>query len=66
MAINQQTAAEAYKVVLDNAGAILPDRDAIHACIVKEAREVSYLIRVSAGNPTTAPCCNNESKELKK
>lgn len=39
MAISQHTAAGAYKVVLDNAGAILPERDSIDARIIKEARE---------------------------
>jgi pectate lyase len=38
MAIHQQTAQEAYKSVLDNAGATLPKRDAVDARIVEEAR----------------------------
>ena len=38
MPINQQTAAEAYKVVLDNAGAVLPKRDAIDTRILEEVR----------------------------
>jgi hypothetical protein len=38
MAINQQTAQEAYKSVLDNAGASLPKRDAVDARIVDETR----------------------------
>jgi len=38
MPINQQTAEEAYKIVLDNAGAILPKRDAIDERIIKEVR----------------------------
>jgi len=36
MAINQQTAEEAYKSVLENAGATLPKRDAVDARIVDE------------------------------
>ena len=38
MPINQQTAEEAYRTVLDHAGAILPERDAVDERIVKEAR----------------------------
>ena len=38
MPINQQTAEEAYKIVLDNAGTILPKRDAIDERIIKEVR----------------------------
>ena len=38
MSINQQTAEEAYKMVLDNAGAILPQRDEIDVRIIKEVR----------------------------
>jgi len=38
MPINQQKAEEAYKLVLDNAGAILPKRDEIDARIVKEVK----------------------------
>lgn len=38
MAIDQQTAAEAYKLVLDNAGAVLPKRDAVDTRIVNDAR----------------------------
>lgn len=38
MSINQQTAEEAYKAVLDNAGAILPERDVIDTRIIKEVR----------------------------
>jgi pectate lyase len=36
MPINQQTAEEAYKIVLENAGAKLPKRDAIDERILKE------------------------------
>lgn len=36
MPINEQTAEEAYKIVLENAGAILPKRDAIDERIIKE------------------------------
>jgi pectate lyase len=39
MPINQHTAEEAYKAVLDNAGAILPGRDAVDSRIIKEVRE---------------------------
>ena len=38
MPINQQTAKEAYKIVLDNAGSILPKRDVIDERILKNAR----------------------------
>ena len=38
MAINQQTAEEAYKSVLENAGATLPKRDAVDARIIEETR----------------------------
>ncbi|MEJ2545925.1 MAG: hypothetical protein P8Y99_17830 [Calditrichaceae bacterium] len=38
MPINQQTALEAYKSVLDNAGAILPKRDTIDSRIIEETR----------------------------
>ena len=38
MPIYQQTAAEAYKIVLDNAGAILPKRDATDSRIIEEVR----------------------------
>ena len=38
MAINQQTAEEAYKSVLENAGAILPKRDVVDARIIDEVR----------------------------
>ena len=38
MAINQQTAQEAYESVLENAGATLPKRDAIDTRIVEETR----------------------------
>ena len=38
MPINQQTAEEAYKTVLKNAGAILPGRDAVDSRIIKEVR----------------------------
>jgi pectate lyase len=41
MPINQQTAEEAYKMVLDNAGAKLPKRDAIDERIINEARSGS-------------------------
>lgn len=36
MPINQQMAPEAYKLVLDNAGAVLPKRDVIDIRIIKE------------------------------
>ncbi len=39
MPINEQTATEAYKIVLDNVGATLPDCDAVDARIIKEVRE---------------------------
>tara|TARA_R110000868_G_scaffold83515_4_gene235693 strand:- start:8750 stop:10177 length:1428 start_codon:yes stop_codon:yes gene_type:complete len=39
MAINQQTAEEAFQSVLKNAGAMLPKRDAVDARIVNEARD---------------------------
>lgn len=39
MPINQQTAKVAYKIVLDNAGSILPKRDVIDERILKDARE---------------------------
>ena len=38
MPINQQTAEEAYKSVLNNAGATLPERDGVDARIIEEAR----------------------------
>lgn len=38
MPINQQKAEEAYKLVLENAGAILPNRDLIDIRIIKEAK----------------------------
>jgi pectate lyase len=38
MAINQETAEEAYKSVLEDAGAILPKRDAVDARIIQEIR----------------------------
>ena len=38
MPINQQTAEEAYKSVLNNAGATLPKRDGLDARIIEEAR----------------------------
>jgi pectate lyase len=38
MAINQQTAEEAYASVLENSGATLPKRDAVDARIVEETR----------------------------
>jgi len=38
MAINQQTAAEAYQAVLDYAGCSLPKRDAVDARIIEEVR----------------------------
>jgi pectate lyase len=38
MPINQQTADEAYKSVLNNAGATLPKRDGVDARIIEEAR----------------------------
>lgn len=39
MPINQQTAMEAYKLVLDNAGATLPKRDAVDTRIIEDARK---------------------------
>jgi pectate lyase len=39
MPINQQKAEEAYKIVLENTGAILPKLDEIDARIIKEVRE---------------------------
>ncbi len=39
MPIHQQTAKEAYDSVLDNAGAILPKRDAVDTRIIKETRQ---------------------------
>jgi len=38
MAIDQQTAEEAYESVLDNVGATLPKRDAVDARIIEETR----------------------------
>jgi len=38
MPINQQTARAAYTAVLDNAGAVLPKRDAVDSRIIEEAR----------------------------
>lgn len=38
MPINQHTAVEAYRTVLDNAGAILPKRDAVDSRIIREAK----------------------------
>ena len=38
MPINQQTAEEAYKSVLNNAGTTLPKRDAVYVRIIEEAR----------------------------
>ncbi|MFI1773678.1 pectate lyase family protein [Thalassobellus citreus] len=38
MEINQHTAQEAYKLVLDNAGAILPKRDAVDTRVISDAR----------------------------
>ena len=38
LAMDQQTAEEAYKLVLQNAGTILPDRDVIDTRIIKETR----------------------------
>jgi pectate lyase len=38
MPINQQTALEAYYSVLDNAGAIMPERDAVDTRIIEETR----------------------------
>ncbi len=38
MAINQQTPEEAYASVLDNAGASLPERDAVDVRIIDEVR----------------------------
>lgn len=39
MPINQQTAIDAYHSVLDNAGAILPKRDAVDSRIIEETRD---------------------------
>jgi pectate lyase len=39
MPINQQTAEEAYKSVLDNAGATLPKRDLVDTRIIEDARK---------------------------
>jgi pectate lyase len=39
MAINQQTAKEAYEAVLKNVGAILPKRDSVDARIIQEVRD---------------------------
>lgn len=39
MPINQHTAEEAYKVVLDNAGATLPKRDVVDTRIIADARK---------------------------
>lgn len=38
MPINQQTAEDAYKIVLENAGAKLPKRDVVDTRILKEVR----------------------------
>ncbi len=38
MPIHQQTAEEAYKTVLENAGAVLPERDAVDSRIIEETR----------------------------
>ena len=38
MTVNQQTAAEAYVTVLNNAGAMLPKRDAVDSRIIEEVR----------------------------
>ena len=38
MAINQQTAEEAYQLVLANAGAILPKRDSVDLRVIEEVR----------------------------
>ena len=38
MPVHQQTAEEAYQLVLENAGAILPKRDAVDIRILKEVR----------------------------
>ncbi len=38
MPINQQSAEEAYKLVLENAGAFLPKRDAVDTRIIKEVK----------------------------
>src|SRR3546814_12710076 len=38
MPIDQQTAEEAYKLVLAKAGAILPERDEVDARIIEETR----------------------------
>ena len=39
MAINQQTAKEAYEAVLKNVGAILPKRDSVDTRIIQEVRD---------------------------
>ena len=39
MPINQQSATDAYKLVLENAGATLPNRDIVDTRIIKEVRE---------------------------
>ena len=39
MPINQQTAAEAYQLVLDHAGATLPRRDVVDTRIIEDARK---------------------------
>ncbi len=59
MPINQQTAEEAFKIVLDNAGAILPERDAVDIRIMEEARGgfatfegKSYKNEHQVGDPT--------------
>jgi len=41
MPIHQQTAEKAYQLVLDNAGATLPKRDAVDLMIIKDARSGS-------------------------
>jgi pectate lyase len=42
MPINQQSAKDAYKLVLENAGATLPQRDVIDTRIVKEVKEGTF------------------------
>ncbi len=58
MPIQEQSAEEAYKFVLESAGAILPKRDAIDSRIIKESRDgfatyegESYKTRVKVANP---------------
>lgn len=59
MPINQQSAKEAFKLVVENAGANLPKRDIVDARILKEAKEgyatyegVSYKQSKKVANPS--------------